>query len=355
MFSEKYFLNLDKFKNEPYNCSINTKKDLFMLNYKNINPDVKSELTKLNGIIIDSSNEKVVYYGLNKMNKNLQDFLDDNNNFEVEELIDGPKIGLYYYNDKWNKCTNKKIYASESIWHGPNFDILASKCFENFDFSKLNTDYCYTFVIQNPDCLNFVKYNLYGTVLISVRDLNPDSSNYLKEVKLEDNLFITPNKLDFDKETIKKNLESKDIKQLPGYIIKTNNLNYRLEHVNYLECINIKGNHRNMKFRYLEIRNDFEKKNIFLIYYPELINMVNNIEYQIKYLAGNILDCYSKRHIKKNNNFEINPRYKNIIYLIHGKYLETKEKITYDKILDILNNSDTKRLMYLLNTLFNKN
>lgn len=359
MFPKNYFLDLDKFKNEPFNCKINTKNNLFMINYgKNV--EISSEMAKLNGIIIEKDTEKIIYYGLDKMNKNIKNFLNDEQSFEVYELVDGPKIGLYYYNDKWNKCTNKKINASESIWHGPNFEDLSEKCFENLNLELLNKDYCYTFVIQNPSCMNYMKYSQFGVKLISVRDLNPDSETYLKEVTHDIGVSIPnrypyiPNTLEFSKSEIKNNIESEETKQMPGYIIKTANQTYRLESNNYLECVNIKGNERNLKYRYLEIRSDFVKKNKFLIYFPELINMANNIEYQIRNVTGNILSNYFNRYVKKIPNFEINPRYKNIIYVIHGMYLKDKEKITFEKVLDLVNNSDTKRIMYLLNTVFNQ-
>lgn len=353
MFPQNYFSDLDKFKTEPYNCKINTKNDLFMINYgKTI--DNLDELKKLNGIIIEKDSEKVIYYGLDKMNKNLNNFLNNNETFEVFELIDGPKIGLYYYNNTWNKCTNKKIYASESIWHGPNFDVLSQKCFENFDFDKLNKDYCYTFVIQNPSCMNYMKYDTYDLRLISVRDLNNKSDTYLQEVN-HDIGVNGPLKLELtSRDEIKENIESEEIKQMPGYVIKTPTQTFRLESKNYLECVRVKGNERNLKYRYLEIRTDFVLKNKFLIYFPELINMANNIEYQIRNTAGNILDNYIKRYVQKIPDYEINPRYKNIIYIIHGMYLRTKEKINFEKVLDLINNSDTKRVMYLLNTVFNQ-
>jgi len=353
MFPKNYFSDLNKFKNEPLNCKINSKNNLFMINYgKNI--ELSSDLSKLNGIIVEKDTEKIIYYGLDKMNKKINDFFNNNEEFEVYELVDGPKIGLYYYNDKWNKCTNKKINASESIWHGPNFEILSEKCFKNLNLELLNKEYCYTFVIQNPECINYIKYNHFGLKLISVRDLNPNSEAYLKEITHDININI-PNKLEFTKEEIKNNIESEEIKQMSGYIIKTSTKIFRLESKNYLECVSIKGNQRNLKFRYLEIRNDFVKKNKFLIYFPELINMANNIEYQIRNTAGNILDNYFKRYIKKIPNYEINPRYKSIIYIIHGMYIKDKEKISFEKVLDLINNSDTKRIMYLVNTVFNQN
>jgi hypothetical protein len=353
MFPQKYFSDLDKFKNEPYNCQINTKDNLFMINYKKINNNL-DDLVRLNGIIVEKESEKIVYYGLDKMNKSLDNFLTNNNSkFDVYELVDGPKIGLYFYNNKWNKCTNKKINASESIWHGPNFEILAQKCFENLDFDKLNKSYCYTFVIQNTECMNFIKYESCDLRLISVRDLNSDSTNFLKEIE-HDIGIKTPEKFNFDKETIKNKLLDVDIKQLSGFVIKTDNTTYRLESINFTECFKVKGNERNLKFRYLQIRTDFVHKNKFLIYFPELINMSNNIEYQIKNTTGTILDNYFKRYVKKIPNFEINPRFKNIIYVIHGMYLKNKEKITYEKILDLINKSDTERVMYLLNTVFNQ-
>jgi hypothetical protein len=359
MFPQNYFSDLDKFKNEPYNCKINTKNNLFMINYGKTLKNY-TELSKLNGIIVEKDTEKIIYYGLDKMNKDFNEFLNNNEQFNVFELVDGPKIGLYYNNDKWNKCTNKKIYASESIWHGPNFDVLSEKCFEKLDFERLNKDYCYTFVIQNPACMNYIKYETDDLRLISVRDLNPSSETYLKEVSHDIGVSIPkqhsfiPKTIDHVKEEIKSNLESEEIKQMPGYIIKTPSQTFRLESNNYLECVKVKGNERNLKFRYLQIRTDFVLKNKFLIYFPELINMTNNIEYQIRNTVGNILDNYLKRYVQKIPNYEINPRYKNIIYVIHGMYLKDKQKITFEKVLELLNNSDTKRIMYLLNTVFNQ-
>ena len=352
MFPKNYFLDLDKFKNEPYNCKINTKDKLFMINYGKITNNA-DELNKLNGIIVEKDTEKIIYYGLDKMNKNIDELLNNNEDYEVYELVDGPKIGLYYYNDKWNKCTNKKIYACESIWHGPNFEILSEKCFEKLDLNQLNKEFCYTFVIQNPACINYIKYENFDLRLISIIDLNFKSDNYLQQIE-HDIGILRPVKYNLDKETIINKIKSEDTVQTAGYIVKTPSQTFRLESVNYLECIKVKGNQRNLKYRYLEVRTDFVKKNNFLIYFPELINMTNNVEYQIRNTVANILDNYFKRYIKKIPNFEINPRYKNIIYIIHGMYLKDKVKITYEKVLDLINKSDTKRIMYLLNTLFNQ-
>ena len=97
-------------------------------------------------------------------------------------------------------------------------------------------------------------YNQFDLKLVSVRDLNPSSETYLKEVSHDIGVSIPkqhsfiPKTIDHVKEEIKSNLESEEIKQMPGYIIKTPSQTFRLESNNYLECVKVKGNERNLKY-----------------------------------------------------------------------------------------------------------
>ena len=351
MFSEKFFSDLDKLKNEPFNCNISEKDDICIINYNNSKSKFTDEINKLNGLIFDKTNNKIIYYGLDKMEKNISKISEINTNYEIEELVDGPKIGLYYYNNKWNKCTNKKIEASKSIWHGPNFEILCNECLSNNNYDNLNKDYCYTFVLQNSKCLNFTKYEKNNFVLVSCRDLNINSENYLKEVLDEKNNFIYPEKINkLSTNEIKNNLSDKNIS---GYIIKTENKTYRFESDIFKDAFSIKGNQRNMRVRYLEIRNNNILKNKFILYYPELLNMINETEYNIKYVSQQIFQQYLNKFIQKLD-VQILPRFKKIIYELHKDYLETREITTFNKVYNKVSSSDLKRIIFLLNTFFGK-
>lgn len=343
MFDNHYFSDLDKFKKEPYFCNLNEINDLVIINY---NKNKNNLSNKLNGLIYDKKNKKIIYYGLDKMNKDINELDKISDDYIVEELIDGVKIGVYYYNDKWNKCTNKKIYSFNSIWHGPNFDELSGECFNKLDFSKLNTNYCYTFVIQHSKCLNYIKYTEPNFVLASCRLLDNSSQNYLNEINCDLD-FPKPEKYNLSLEEIKNNLKNKNIS---GYILNINGYRYRLESNIFKKSVELKGNERNMKIRYLKIRNNTELKDDFMLFYPELLQLINEIEYDIKYLSKTILYQYINRFIKKQENI-INPRFKKIIYEIHTNYINTREITTYEKVYNKVSNSDFKRIVFLLNTI----
>jgi hypothetical protein len=353
MLSINLFSDLDKLKNEPFNCNVEINDNLCIVNY-NIKKSIFSEeVCKMNGIIYDTNNQKILYYGLDKMEKNREEIKNINDNFIIEELIDGPKIGLFYHNGKWNTCTNKKIDATKSIWHGPNFGVLSQECFSKIDLSKLNTNYCYTFVIQNSKCLNFSKYDISDCVLVSCRDLNVDSENYLKEVKADTNEinFNYPKKIEqCSLDLISENLEQKNVS---GYIIKTDDKLYRFESDMFKRAFSIKGNQRNMKVRYLEIRNDDKLKDEFILFYPELIEMINETEYNIKYVSQQIFQQYLNKFIQKID-VQILPRFKKIIYELHKDYIETKQITTFQKVYNKVSTSDLKRIIFLLNTFFGK-
>ena len=343
MFDNHYFSDLDKFKKEPYFCNLNEINDLVIINY---NKNKNNLSNKLNGLIYDKKNKKIIYYGLDKMNKDINELDKISDDYIVEELIDGVKIGVFYYNDKWNKCTNKKIYALNSIWHGPNFDELSEECFNKLDFSKLNTKCCYTFVIQHSKCLNYIKYTEPNFVLASCRLLDNSSQNYLNEINCDLD-FPKPEKYNLSLEEIKNNLKNKNIS---GYILNINGYRYRLESNIFKKSVELKGNERNMKIRYLKIRNNTELKDDFMLFYPELLQLINEIEYDIKYLSKTILYQYINRFIKKQENI-INPRFKKIIYEIHTNYINTREITTYEKVYNKVSNSDFKRIVFLLNTI----
>ena len=351
MYSDNYFSDLNRLESEPFNCNIYKQDELCIINYNNSKSKFTEEISKLNGIIYDTKNNKILYYGLDKMVKDRSEIFNIKTNYEIEELVEGPKIGFYYHNNKWNKCTNKKLDASKSIWHGPNFEKLSEECFSELNFEKLNTNYCYTFVLQNSKCLNFTKYKNNNYVLVSCRDLNKNSPNYLKEIFDENNNFRFPKKINkISLEDIENNLSNKNI---PGYIIKSENKIYRLESDIFKDAFSIKGNQRNMRIRYLEIRNNNKLKDKFILYYPELLNIINEVEYNIKYVSQQIFQQYLNKFIQKLD-VQILPRFKKIIYELHKDYLETKEITTFNKVYNKVSSSDLKRVIFLLNTFFGK-
>jgi hypothetical protein len=153
------------------NCTVNQGKegwsnDLWIIktNYGTYDP----ETTLMEGLIVDSE-KKVYYIGLTT----LREFTPGTKVSRVEELIEGTKIGVFYKDGDWRFSTNRVIDAFESFWHDKNmsFGDMAKECFGEFDFSQLNQNYAYTFVIRHPKNLSITSTQKPEIYQLCTRDL----------------------------------------------------------------------------------------------------------------------------------------------------------------------------------------
>src|SRR5690606_28365278 len=106
----------------------------------------------------------------------------------LENGIDGCMIKLFYYNDKWNVSTHRKINASTNWWSSnKSFEIMFyDACKEkNFNFDILNKSCTYTFILIHPENRIILNYgNTIDLFHVSTRD-NITFNEYLDDIGIK--------------------------------------------------------------------------------------------------------------------------------------------------------------------------
>lgn len=302
-----YFRNLkEQLIKKPYGIKLNWNNDLAVLSSsRKISDYSLSEVRECNGLIIDGKTNKPVVYSFNSIqeyNGVHEDYLRENwNQFQVEELIDGAVIRIYYYNDEWNVATLKSIDARNAFWSSKKsfYDLFHEAALTTrseiipdikninsigLDDSLLNTDYCYTFIITHPSNHMIVKYDTCS--LTHVCTINLKTMKYVEvEVGIphvKRHVFET-----FDKfmEVVNDSVELPFVSGSSLGFILTNRQTrdkIKVENPTYLRARELKGNCPNINYRILELlvndnMNMNKHCNEFLTYFPQYEQNFHNV------------------------------------------------------------------------------
>ena len=119
---------------------------------------------------------------------------------------------------------------------------------------------------------------------------------------------------------------------------------------NYIEIRELWGNTNSRLFRYLHLRKNPEKLKKYLEIFIHEKNKLLEYENYLMGIAAFILNTYRNRHISKI--ITKVPFYiRDIIYKIHGLYLQTKNKVNFQDVNVILHDLDEKKFCYVINNI----
>ena len=131
-------------------------------------------------------------------------------------------------------------------------------------------------------------------------------------------------------------------------LINTNYVRQKINKKNYLYYRNLWGNTNNRLFRYLHLRKNNELLVQYLNFFKDDKVKFLNYEHYLINISNFILNLYRSKFMLKQ---KINtPFYlKDIIYKIHGLYLKTKNKVTFQDINVLLYELDEKKFCFIIN------
>ena len=180
-------------------------------------------------------------------------------------------------------------------------------------------------------------------------------------LNMSEDIYIPyPEKLEFkDLEEIYDYVDSIDYNIMQGVIIfAPNNKQIKILNKRYADYYSVRGNEPSIKFRYLQVRMDSKNNNLIKKLYPNSVKDFEDYENLIYDACKNIYEAYVDRFIKKLY-VTVPVEEFNVIKEAHTWYLQDRKthKITYDKIIEILNkqtptniNKIIKRLKMSLNS-----
>ena len=326
---------ISKFK--KYNVQFRKYSDLDLMiikrKYGSKYSEKKFWLNYCRGLVLNYKTNKIVFIPPSKSKEYLTyDKLIELSN-SPEPLVDGTMINLFYHNNEWLTSTRSNIGATNKWSSDNSFQEMFKECSDSLDYSTLDREYTYSFVMRHMNNRLTSKVHKNELVLVEVYH------NGVNQPCLPTNKgYITVN--DWMPDELYK-----------GLTVKQNNIRYKWltnEH-KFIEMI--KPNTNNPCLNYLILRNSGNLTE-YIKYFPEQRFRFNNYREKLHNLTKLIYQVYVGVFIKKTFEKENIPFYlRPLMYEIHGEYLKTKQGISWDYIKNYIYELDPKRLYFVMNNL----
>ena len=346
----------DNTGNQVYYLSTKENDDMGMIYYNNIsasenkNDDVVELENSCRSIVLDKQTLKPIVTQYNRIlyNNDALTWLQDKdwNQVTVQKCYEGTLIVVFNQNNKWYITTRRCLNAQESTWIKNNsyHEMFVDAMQGKFDFSDLNENYCYHFVLLHHKNRNIVTYNSLGkeykelyhiltTEKFTLKELDVKINDKVKTVPIEqfdsiDNLLIEIEKQNtLDKTYQKITLEGYVLRYYVGEFHNSPFITLKLQTQIYDTLMKLKPNNSNIYQCFLELYQK-DKLNEFLPYFTRYGNeTVKRIHLSMQNMAKEMLDVYHMTRNKNNvDTYKTLPeQYKKCLYEIHGLYIQNRK------------------------------
>lgn len=248
-----------------------------------------------------------------------------NNICKIYDSFEGTLLRVFCFNNKWYLSTNRKLDANKSKWSSHatfgelflkaleyeivvnpaflnalvNADPENSMCVMNKFLNLLDTSKQYMFLLLSDNENRIVchydhpKFLHVGTFINGGNELSLD-----RDISLG---LDSPKQHFFENiDQMYEYINNSDYNLLQGLIVfAPGNKQYKIYNQYYIDLYQIRGNEASVKFRYLQIRNDEQKKEQLRLLYPEWGETFDFYEKCILDICGAILQGYINRYIRK--------------------------------------------------------
>ena len=335
---------------------------LYLVKYDKQDCDMKDlDVQKCRGLIIDKETNSVVCYPPSK-SMITERFMDKVKNWEdviCEKFIDGTMINIFYHKDEWKISTRSCIGARNRWFSNKSFVEMFNEC-KGFEMDNLDKECSYTFVLTHKDNRIVKEYTESGMYLVhAMKKINTNDGVIFKSLDLknvqeslkESNIIINiPETINFSSyEDARINVNKLDYQE-QGYVFKMEGNRCKIRNINYDWVKRLRGNTNNMKYLYLELRqnnslNDYEK------FFPEHKEMFNYFQSELYEMTHNLFKFYKELHVNKTKKIHDIPfEYRRILFSIHGIYLaDPSQPTTFARIKNFVNKMDIPHQMFVIN------
>ena len=295
----------------------------------------------------------------------------------AEEFVEGTMINVFFdpelgITGSWEISTRNTVGATSTFYKKQNAKTFRQMFMEaavenNLDINKLDTQLCYSFVLQHPENRIVVPFSKPQLYLVGIYKINNnvnnttvtfyDSSEYKHYFSELGTTVKFPRIYSFNKysELIEKYCSMNTSYDVVGVIIHNKNTGERTKIRNpvYEQVRNLRGNQPKLQYQYLCLRKE-GKVNDFLKYYPENKKEFSSFRDQVHLFTNTLFSNYISCYIKKEKPLiEFPQQYRTHMFNIHQIYMnELREKhlfITNEVVKNYVNNLHPSLLMYCLN------
>lgn len=372
------FDNLTALGDRIYLCEVNN--NLSLYHYVSCDQTDDNMLKQVRGIIFDNTSKNLVLRGFPFTPEYVvKDLFTDPNKTFFNDLkaklqptmssyrfftsYEGTILRVFCHNDIWHVSTHKRIDAKTSHWGGPMsfeeffraaIDKMAQSGakFSDYDsfFSTLDITKHYMFLLTNTPQTRIVSEPLlYPKVYLVGVFVN---NHFTLDETLDG--FTTPPELkprDFD-HLYEMALWS-DPMVCQGVVAMSPELGfYKLVSPVYNYLTSLRGNESNLKLRYLQLRKTRREDfliNDFCRLFSEHDVAFKEIEALIRRIAKNIHNTYIKRFVRKQFAV-VPPEQYGVLKKCHSLYNSTKEFITFDTVMALLDEEPALSLLKMISS-----
>jgi len=347
---------------------------LEIYNYNECCNENEECLKKKRGAIYEKDTDNIIAYSfgytdLYTEEDDIQTIFENLQDWKFYYSLEVTLLRLFMYNNKWYLVTHKKLDAFKSRWScretfGELFVSSLNKIFDVptnqvFDWltNQLNPQQIYFFLLKsNYENRIVCQYNHKQDKIIFLGTLLKGEGNEkfnfctfetepLLKIKGPENIEIN----NYDE--LKNIVHNINPFQYQGIIAiqKTSGKQIKILNNEYHKFYQLRGNNPNLRFRYLELRNDEQKlKDLYNLYpkYAETFDHYEDILYKISRM---IYHFYVNRYIK--NQFITLPKEEFLVMKkCHNWYLlDRKEnRIFTKKIMEFLNEEPALNLYKMI-------
>ena len=344
-----------------------------------LSSDLISSFGICRSIILNSAN-KIVSFAPPKSHKAenfIKNYNENENGIQAEEFVEGTMINVFFdptigVAGSWEISTRNTVGATSAFFKSPNsktfremFMEAAVEC--KLDINKLETELCYSFVVQHPENRIVVPFSKPQLYLVGVYKINNMPNNvtidFFDVHKYQD--FFSelgtsikfPEIYDFNKysELIEKYGSMNTSYDIVGVVIHNKNTGERTKIRNpvYEQVRNLRGNQPKLQYQYLSLRKEGKVKD-FLQFYPENKKDFSVFRDQVHLFTNTLYSNYVSCYIKKEKPLiEFSEQYRTHMFNIHQMYMnelrENKKFITNTFVQKYVNGIHPSLLMYCLN------
>jgi hypothetical protein len=237
----------------------------------------------------------------------------------VDEFIDGTMVNVFYDGD-----TNEWVIATRSIV-GAKCTFYSQKTFHdmfhetNIDYVKLNTSYCYSFVLQHPDNQIVTPVTNPALYLIAVYQISEIGITEVHASNHGITAFLTPSKFTFSSYEEAEQFVQSQSYTFKGLMLKTANERTKIRNLAYEKVKKLRGNSACSLYTYLSIRSTPEQVE-YEKYFPT--HSFPEYEKQLTTLIVSLHSLYIDCFIKKMKPLkEYTQPFKQHMYELHMTYL----------------------------------
>jgi len=339
--------------------------DSYLIKYnKNISDMSDEEVRCCRGLILEKGSNKLLCVPPFKSIK-FEDFsniIPKLSDTIYEEFIDGTMINLHWYKE-WVISTRSRQGADCNWFSNKTFSELFSESSSNLNCENLDKNFCYTFVLQHPDNRIVKEYKNPEITLVNVRKLDGDEyydidlEKVKKDLENENISINIPKRYNFDNFMVAMDFVNAQDYEFQGLVLKYNGFRSKIRNSKYNRVKYLRGNTRNMKFNYLQLRHSNDLNN-FVDYFPEYTEEFEEYKKELYNTTKQLWDLYQKYYISVDKNklkkTDMPYEYRPLCFSLHGIYLSRKQngvscKIQWKDVKNFFNNLPAAKQLFVIN------